>query len=1046
MRLLRLKVTAFGPFSGTEEVDFQTLSEAGLFLINGPTGAGKTSVLDAVCFALYGQVPGARNAVKLLRSDHAAPGVAPLVELEADIRGRRFRFTRSPAWERPKLRGTGTRMEQSKILVEEWTGGEWIGHTNRLDEAGDLVQRLLGMTAPQFNQVAMLPQGEFAAFLRANAEERRRVLEKLFATEIYAAVEKWLADERARTNREAEALRVEAAATADRVAELTAAPRPDGSAALLLPWATELTAHHSDLLTVTSGLLSESEERLAGARRRHDEGRTLASLQERHVQAVRRRDALASRTEERKAWGDRLGLADRATRVLPYGRAVTARREALAEAETRSGVLRRRIAPLTPPSCLCEGLDSRDHALRSGTARGTVLQEGMARNGVPGDDALPGDGRRNGAVEDGHVCPPLTEDAPLEVLRRAEQVWRAELARLEALRGQEARHREVLRELTGGRERESRWTGEEERLRVRLEELPGRVEEQRAALQEARIQASGAEAAAKVVDDAEQAVEDARRRDLVGRGLQRAEAELRTAVDRAQQARDRVQELRELRLTGMAAALAADLVPGEPCKVCGSAEHPAPAAGSGEVPSQDEELRAAQEADAAQRAREDLSGRVGGMRAEHDLLQQRSDLPVETLAQGLDEARTALEAARSAVTRAETLERGLRTAEAELESARRAHSDAGRELAETRAALSALDGEEARLRAELDAARGGDFSLQARLARLNDEADLLTRTIEAGVRAATARDELEAAGRALAEAATAEGFASSDEAARARLSPDDRARLESLAGEYDAEAAAVRDLLSDPQLTAAAARPVPDLAALESAAARAEQAHTVLVSARDRSAHRHARLAELHARLRAQLAKWAPAADAHERTARLAGLVNGQPPNTLQMRLSAYVLAARLEQVVAAANERLTTMSAGRYLLKHTIDKAAGDTKRAAGGLGLRVIDGWTGQERDPATLSGGESFISSLSLALGLADVVTAEAGGAEIATLFVDEGFGTLDEDTLDEVMTVLDSLRDGGRAVGVVSHVAELRTRIPTQLRLRKSRTGSTLCVVG
>ncbi|HEX2316268.1 MAG TPA: SMC family ATPase, partial [Thermomonospora sp.] len=159
------------------------------------------------------------------------------------------------------------------------------------------------------------------------------------------------------------------------------------------------------------------------------------------------------------------------------------------------------------------------------------------------------------------------------------------------------------------------------------------------------------------------------------------------------------------------------------------------------------------------------------------------------------------------------------------------------------------------------------------------------------------------------------------------------------------------------------------------------------------------------------------------------------------------VLAARLVQVVDAANVRLARMSAGRYALEHTADRAAADGARrgAVGGLGLRVADAWTGRTRDPATLSGGESFITSLALALGLADVVTAESGtGAEIGTLFVDEGFGTLDEDTLDEVMDVLDGLRDGGRAVGIVSHVAELRSRIPAQLRVRKERTGSTAAV--
>jgi exonuclease SbcC len=159
------------------------------------------------------------------------------------------------------------------------------------------------------------------------------------------------------------------------------------------------------------------------------------------------------------------------------------------------------------------------------------------------------------------------------------------------------------------------------------------------------------------------------------------------------------------------------------------------------------------------------------------------------------------------------------------------------------------------------------------------------------------------------------------------------------------------------------------------------------------------------------------------------------------MRLSAYVLAARLEQVAAAASERLDVMSGGRYALVHSDQLTKGGSRS---GLSLRVVDGWTGVERDTATLSGGESFLASLALALGLADVVQAEAGGASIETLFVDEGFGTLDDQTLDEVMTVLDGLRDGGRSVGLVSHVAELRQRIPNRVEVVKGRDGSRLVV--
>ncbi len=194
--------------------------------------------------------------------------------------------------------------------------------------------------------------------------------------------------------------------------------------------------------------------------------------------------------------------------------------------------------------------------------------------------------------------------------------------------------------------------------------------------------------------------------------------------------------------------------------------------------------------------------------------------------------------------------------------------------------------------------------------------------------------------------------------------------------------------------------------------------------------------------LDAALAAWGPLRDDLELTSSLSRFVEGKSAdNRLQMRLSAYVLAYRLTQVVAAANARLSGMSDQRYSLEHTGRRGAGETR---GGLSLLVRDDWSGETRDPATLSGGETFVVSLALALGLADVVTQEAGGADLDTLFVDEGFGTLDADTLDDVMDTLDSLRDGGRVVGVVSHVAEMRDRIPTQLEVRKSRHGSTLAV--
>ncbi|MDP9418144.1 MAG: SMC family ATPase, partial [Actinomycetota bacterium] len=243
MRLHSLVLTAFGPFGGTECVDFDDLSSAGLFLLHGPTGAGKTTVLDAVCFALYGVVPGVRQRAARLRSDHADESArTTAVVLELTVRDRRLRVTRSPAWDRPKRRGGGTTREQARVLVEEFDGSAFRTVSTRLDESGQLLRDLLGMSAEQFCQVVLLPQGQFADFLRADAEARRPLLEQLFATERFFRIEAWLADQRRLAASEHETAREQIAHLAARVAEAARArTAPPGlSRDVALPWAEDL--------------------------------------------------------------------------------------------------------------------------------------------------------------------------------------------------------------------------------------------------------------------------------------------------------------------------------------------------------------------------------------------------------------------------------------------------------------------------------------------------------------------------------------------------------------------------------------------------------------------------------------------------------------------------------------------------------------------------------------------------------------------------------------------------------------------------------------
>ncbi|HVT69700.1 MAG TPA: SbcC/MukB-like Walker B domain-containing protein, partial [Trebonia sp.] len=257
------------------------------------------------------------------------------------------------------------------------------------------------------------------------------------------------------------------------------------------------------------------------------------------------------------------------------------------------------------------------------------------------------------------------------------------------------------------------------------------------------------------------------------------------------------------------------------------------------------------------------------------------------------------------------------------------------------------------------------------------------------------------------------------------------------AGRADAllSAAALADLLADPDLDVPLDPPAP-VAETTAAASTAQQLHDEANTAYGQARHRADQLAELQPRLDAALARLAPLTDRAAQIRQLADLAEGRGANQYKMTLSSFVLAARLEEVAAAASERLLTMTSGRYSLVHS-DARKGNAKA---GLSLLACDAWTGIDRDTATLSGGETFLASLALALGLADVVTAESAGTPMEALFVDEGFGTLDEDTLDEVMNVLDGLRAGGRIVGIVSHVTELRQRIPAQIHVRKSRTGS------
>jgi exonuclease SbcC len=475
-----------------------------------------------------------------------------------------------------------------------------------------------------------------------------------------------------------------------------------------------------------------------------------------------------------------------------------------------------------------------------------------------------------------------------------------------------------------------------------------------------------------------------------------------TARERSVAAKDEALRVRGARIDGMRAELAAGMTDGSPCPVCGSLDHPDPVDAASFAPvSREEEEAAAMLADAAAQA---------ANAAGEDLA--RVDALLGDLAQRLAAAGVALPVALTG-----TGDAGVMTTDALTAAARAAQAEADELeaeaawLSDAAAALTSLQRE----LDELDAAIADD---KAELVELTGQRTAALAEAEAAdARAAAHREELAARLGAAADLETAIAAAT--------------ALAEALT-----KAAAVTDLLANPDLDVALdpAAPVDETTG---AAEAAQHAHAAAADAHGQARLRADELAGLRPRLDAALGALRPLRERAVQIRHLADLANGTGgANQYRMTLSSFVLAARLEEVAAAASERLLTMTAGRYSLVHS-DARKGNAKA---GLSLLARDAWTGIDRDTATLSGGETFLASLALALGLADVVTAESAGTRMEALFVDEGFGTLDEDTLDEVMNVLDGLRAGGRIVGIVSHVSELRQRIPAQVHVRKGRTGS------
>lgn len=1014
MRIHHLRISAFGPFAGTEDIDFDRLSAHGLFLLNGPTGAGKTSVLDAICFALYGSVPGARQDGKRLRSDHAGPGQEPAVSCEFSAQGRRFEVTRSPAWEKPSARGrNGFTTQQAKTLLRERVDGAWVEKSARNDEAGAEILALLGMDREQFTRVVMLPQGDFAAFLRSKATDRLELLQKLFGTQRFEAVEQEL-------SRQAQEAKEEVSVLAGQL-ELLAARAESESATLQLDEAggpsPDNTAARLDWLKDAAG---ERVRELA------DQAKTAEAASRERANRV---EAETARRDRHRRLEEATMRQAAAQEALPRLEGVTLRLGRHRQAEVLAGQLRSVDAGAVKVRRAAAAMESAFTLLRLAADEDPELAQ--LDLGFPADDAL-------------DLAGPAAVPGAADELNRIRSLLAVVEARLpdeDRFKALRAKHKQLLT-------KQEDVTGAGAALASRVESLLNERSRLTDGLGRLEVRAGAAALRGKEATAAEELLDVVRRYAAAVSARDAVKLEHDVARENQLETKRHWLDVREQRLANAAAELAAKLVHGEQCPVCGSSDHPLPAAGDGGGPglAQDEEA-----------AHQLYEAADAGFLAAGNKLAEANQLVAVLAGQGgetaKEEAVSAAEEARRAAADAEQAVGELSAARSRLEAlevgiaaaqASRAGTEA--ELAQVLSSIADVAEQESSLDQALAGLRAGHRSLAHRLRALENAAAMLGKAVDAQAELGSAKVQAAEALEQLEQALPEAGFATADEAREHLLAGSEAAALEAEMRSAQDEAARVAELFASEDIVLAieeaAAGLAPDeqqLSVLQAEAAAA------LREARDAdlAAAMAKRCLESLATIRVSYEELAGSARGPADRARmLTGLADaaaGRGDNTYRMSLNSYVLAARLEQVALAASERLVAMSDGRYLLQHTDAKAA---RGAKSGLGLEVVDQWTGHRRDTSTLSGGESFMASLSLALGLADVVQQESGGVEIETLFVDEGFGSLDEQSLEQVMDALEGLRDGGRVVGLVSHVGEMKQRIGTQLQVLKTRNGSTL----
>lgn len=1091
MILHTLEFEAFMAYPKRQEINFDALNSAGVFLLNGPTGAGKTTILDAICYALYGETSSDRESAKLHSTYAAHSGTKPRVLLDVTLHGKRLRIDRTPAYNKPITRGARKgqmREESAKATLAELAPGAdpsdekaWTPISSSVAEVNRTIAERTHLTKEQFLKVVLLPQGQFAQFLKSKPKERKELLKKMFPVEHYEQLFDALLEESKKAQQDVaqdentqrgylERARVEMLAlqalldAADPEAEGT---DTEGSAVEGFVEAGE----EPENLTAESVTAETLDAWVAGGveRARETSAREKQEQQRLTDEADRNTRLLAERAQLQADWREYEQLCERRTRLTERADEHKAQREELAQA--------RAAAPLHAQYAQ---VHAESQALAAREQEHAACASALEENGRTLLEAL-----RNDEISAEVTFPEETTFAALPGLESADQETQLE-ALLDTLRAlqkkdaqltdEEAAVAALLKQANALEQDKARaektlsdLTAAAEQLAEELAGYSTADEERTLAahlVTEAQQKHDAAQQMQQKLDAASAAVAEAEKQNKrTATAEQKAQEKWQASAQQALAATEEFKNLQVLRLAQASSLLARELKDGEPCAVCGSVEHPAPAQiAEGEQLVERADLDAAKERedkahkqarthelakDRATKAHQEASEALAAARAQYETLAAQGECDVEQTAAQLQQAQTRLTQAQSRVTardgvqaKAERVrveqqkaQEALRTIEGAAVEAQTRHRDASArceataaDLAPARAAVGFAQ--------RVEAVEGYRAAHQ-RLARA---VLLLGQARERHAQAAAQAQRL------LDESA----FESAELVHAAVRTPERVDALEQAIAAYELEHARLLEGFGREAIVAVAARVAAGEQApddLQGVREQVEQLRAAVHRLTLREGERESLLRSLQA-LRGEYAAFrAKTAQRYDRAQMLANLAAAARGDTLggyehQVDLVSYVLGAEFERILHSASLHLDRMSEGRYGMVFSDHRAKGS--RSGGGLNLEITDTWTGEPREASSLSGGESFLASLSLALGLAEVVQANNGGIELDTLFIDEGFGTLDAETLDMVMGTIESLRDSGRTIGLISHVEEMKNRIPAQIVVEKGQNGSSVRV--